>query len=92
MMIEFDEYKVKLNGLKPVFDTLRSALKMDAAIEEIAELEAKSAEDGFWNDVENAQKTLQQIKKLKNKCEVYDQLKKAWDDLFTLCEMAIERK
>jgi peptide chain release factor 2 len=90
MMIEFDEYKVKLNNLKPVFATLRSALKLDAALEEIAELEAKSAEDGFWNDVESAQKTLQQIKKLKNKCEIFDQLKKAWDDLYTLCEMAIE--
>jgi peptide chain release factor 2 len=90
MMIEFDEYKVKLNDLKPVFDTLRSALKLEAAIEEIKELEAKSNEEGFWNDVEAAQKTLQQIKKLKNKCEKYDQLKKTWDDLYTLCEMAIE--
>jgi peptide chain release factor 2 len=90
MMIEFDEYKVKLNSLKPVFSTLESALRLDAAREEISELEAKSGADGFWNDVDAAQKVLQQIKKLKDKCETYERLYKSWQDLITLCEMAIE--
>ena len=30
-MIEFEEYKVKLNGAKPTLDMLRDALKLDAA-------------------------------------------------------------
>ncbi len=90
MIIQFEEYKVKLNALKPVFDTLESALRLDAAKEEIAELEAKSGADGFWNDVEAAQKVLQQIKKLKDKCENFDKLKKWRDDLYAICEMAIE--
>ena len=50
-MLEFDEYKVKLNNCKPELEVLRDALKLEAAEKEIEELEAASARDGFWNDV-----------------------------------------
>ena len=89
-MIEFEEYKVKLNGAKPTLDMLRDALKLDAAAKEIEELEAASERDGFWNDVENSQKVQKRISVLKNKVESYNKLCTAWDDLYTLCEMAIE--
>ena len=35
MMLEFEEYKVKLNALKPTLDDLRSALHLEAAEKEI---------------------------------------------------------
>ncbi len=89
-MIEYDEYKVKILAQKPVLETLRSALKLTEAEAEIAKLEVVSSADGFWNDVANSQKVLQRIKQLKNKCEKYDRLYKRWDDLLTLCQMAIE--
>ena len=89
-MIEFDAYKTKLNALRPKLDTVRDALKLDAAREEIAQLEAETGKDGFWNDVQNAQKVQQQIKRLQHKCENYDQLNRSWEDLLTLCDMALE--
>jgi len=89
-MIEYDEYKVKILALKPTLETLKSALKLDDANSEIAELEKQSGEDGFWNDLQNSQKVLQRIKQLKNKVSVYDRLYSKWDDLLTLCQMAIE--
>ncbi len=89
-MIEFDDYKVKINGLQPTLVTLGGALKLEAARKEIAELEEESARDGFWNDLDNSQKVLQRIKQLKNKCEKYEKLAGRWEDLLTLCEMAIE--
>ena len=89
-MIEFEEYKVKLNGLKPTLDTLRDGMKLDAAREEIRELEARTAADGFWNDAAAATKVQQQMKRLQDKCETYDRLTKQWDDLYTLCDMALE--
>ena len=55
-MIEFEEYKGKLNGLMPTLDSLREALHLEAAEKEIEELEGQSARDGFWNDVENSQR------------------------------------
>ncbi len=89
-MIEFEEYKGKLNGLKPTLDSLREALHLEAAEKEIEELEGQSARDGFWNDVENSQKVQKRLKQLKGKVENYDKLCSGWDDLMTLCEMAIE--
>ena len=89
-MIEFEEYKGKLNAVKPTLEVLRDALHLEAAEKEIEELEAASARDGFWNDVENSQKVQKRLKQLKNKTENYDKLCTQWDDLMTLCEMALE--
>ena len=89
-MIEFEEYKGKLNGLKPTLDSLREALHLEAAEKEIEELEGQSARDGFWNDVENSQRVQKRLKQLKAKVENYEKLCSGRDDLMTLCEMAIE--
>ncbi len=89
-MIEFDDYKVKIQGLKPALENLGTALKLDEAKEEIKKLEEESSAEGFWNDIANSQKVLQRTKQLKNKCEKYEKLASKWDDLLTLCQMAIE--
>ena len=89
-MIEFEEYKVKLNGLKPQLETLKDGMKLTAARDAIRELEARTAADGFWNDAAAATKVQQKMKRLQDKCETYDRLVKQWDDLYTLCDMALE--
>ena len=89
-MLEFEEYKQKLNTIKPSLEMLRGALKLDAAEREIEELEAASAREGFWNDVEKSQKVQKRLKTLQNKRDNYNRLCSSWDDLMTLCEMAIE--
>ena len=91
-MLEFEEYKVKLNNLKPALEVLRGALKLDAAQKEIEELEAASEREGFWNDVERSQKVQKRLKVLKTKKENFEKLCSAWDDMYTMCEMAIEEK
>ncbi len=89
-MLEFEEYKQKLSAIKPSLDLLRGALNLDAAEREIEELEAASAREGFWNDVEKSQKVQKRLKTLQNKRDNYNKLCGSWDDLMTLCEMAIE--
>ncbi len=89
-MLEFEEYKIKLNNLKPTLEQLGAALKLDEARREAAGLEAESAQPEFWNDVQKSQKTQQRLKQLQNKIEGYQKLCSAWDDLYTLCEMALE--
>ena len=91
-MLEFEEYKQKLNALKPTLDGLRDALRLEAAEKEIEELEGQSAQDGFWNDVENSQRVQKRLKQTKNKVENYNKLCASWDDLMTLCEMALEEE
>ena len=89
-MIEFDDYKSRLNAAKPGLEGLGRALKLDDARVEIASLEAESAKDGFWNDVNNSQKVQKRLKQLQNKVARYEKLCAQWDDLMTICEMAIE--
>lgn len=89
-MLEFEEYKTKLNGIKPDLTHLGTALKLDAVKAEIEELEKQSAEDGFWNDIERSQKVQKRLKQLQGKCARYEKLCTKWDDLYTLCEMALE--
>ena len=89
-MLEFEEYKSKLNALKPTLDDLQEALHLEEAKREIAELQEESAQDGFWNNVAHSQQVQQRIKQLQTKCEKYDKLRSSWDDLFTMCEMALE--
>ncbi len=89
-MLEFEEYKAKLNAIKPSLELLQGALKLDAAHKEIEELEAASEREGFWNDVQKSQQVQKRLKTLKSKCENYEKLCSAWDDMMTMCEMAIE--
>ena len=91
-MLEFEEYKTRLNNLKPTMDDLGDALQLSEAEREIAELETESAQDGFWNNVQHSQQVQQRIKQLKNKVERYDKLRARWDDVFTMCEMALEEQ
>jgi len=89
-MIEFDDFKQKINGLRPVLENLRNALDLDEGAEELRRLEDESAQDGFWSNLENSQKVQQKIKQLRTKIENYSRLAGGWDDLLALCQMAIE--
>ena len=71
-MIEFEEYKVKLNNLKPTLENLEGALHLDAARREIEELQRASEQEGFWNDVEKSQKAQKRLKNLQDKCSRYE--------------------
>ncbi len=89
-MLELDEFKVKLAGLAAPLKELGEALDIDGCLKLTAELEEQSAQDGFWNDLENSQRVLQQIKQLKDKSGAYERLTQEYEDACTLCEMAME--
>jgi len=89
-MIEFDDYKVKLNNLKPTLTALGESLNLEDTQRELDELRAATEAPEFWNDVANAQKNQQRTKQLQNKLDKYAHLQSTWADLFTICEMAIE--
>ena len=90
MLVEFQDYKVKLNGIKPTLDSLGGALKLDEVRAEISRLEEESAQDGFWNDLERSQKVQKRMKQLQQKVSRYEKLCSKWDDLMAICEMALE--
>lgn len=89
-MIQYDEYKVKLNDIKPKLIDLKEALSLDKLNCQIEELEGLSAQPEFWNDNENSQKVLQKTANLKVIVENYNKVCTLFDDIETLLEMAIE--
>ena len=91
-MIQFDDFKQKINNLRPTLDSLGQALRLGEAAEELARLEKESAREGFWSDLENSQKVSQRIKELTNKQAIFEKLDNAWSDLITLCQMGAEEK
>ena len=89
-MLQFEEQKLRLTAAKDELDDLGEALGISAAKDKIAELEAQSAAEGFWDDLENSQKVLKETSKLKNKVSAYEGLCGDFDDTLTLIEMADE--
>lgn len=89
-MLEFEEYKVKLNNLQPALDELRQNLDLETATQQLEELEIKSAQPGFWEDPDASQKVVSRMGTLKGKIETYKHSLSLRDDLLALCEMAIE--
>ena len=89
-MLQFEEYKVKLHNLEPAIEELRGNLGLEQAAREVDELEMKSAQPGFWDDPEASQKVVSRMGSLKEKIEAFNRMYAQWEDLITLCELAIE--
>ena len=56
-MLQFEEYKVKLNNLKPEIEGLDKALGIEQAKREVEELEIKSSQPGFWTTRRRARRS-----------------------------------
>lgn len=91
-MLQFDEYKIKLNRLEPELAELGAALDLENAVQELDMLHAESGADGFWDDVEKAQKVTTRMKGLEQKLERQKKRLVQLSDLMTLCEMGNEEE
>ena len=89
-LIEYDSYKQKLRDLEPELEKLNAALDIESAKQEAERLEAETAMDGFWNNLERSQKVQMRLKQLQNKINRQEKLVSAWEDLTVLCEMGQE--
>lgn len=91
-MLQFDEYRIKLNALLPSLHELEQALDLESAAQEMDMLEAESAADGFWDNLDKSQQVLQRIKQLRAKLEEQAKRRASWDDLMVLCEIGSEEE
>ncbi len=89
-MIQFEELKLELLGYDDKLRDLKEALGLDAMQKEISELEEKSAEGSFWDDLANSQKVLQRISLLKSRIAAYASLKNNFDDTIMMIELSDE--
>lgn len=91
-MLVYEEQKQRLSAYEEELKDLKDALNLDEVTKQVAELEAESAKDGFWDDVENSQKVLKKTSHLKAIVKGYNDLKSAYDDAMVLIEMADEEE
>ena len=55
-MLQFEELRLELLSYEDKLKDLAEALGLQKMKDEVAELEAESAKDGFWDDIQRSQK------------------------------------
>ena len=90
MIIQLEEAKRTLQGMRGEIAELGNALKIDKISEEAEELEQKTLVPNFWDDAENSSKILRELKQIKDTIEEYENLQIALEDAIMLADMGIE--
>ena len=89
-MLITDEYTRRLDEASAEIDDLIKALSLESVNKELAELEAKTAEPGFWNDPEATRPVVARQNALKSRLDDAKTLNDDRDDVSTLIEIADE--
>ena len=89
-MLLLDDLRLEMEGYRPQIKELYDVLNLDAAKKELAELQAKSAENGFWDDLDESHKTMQKISALEGRVKIFERLNAQLDDILTLIELTAE--
>ena len=89
-MIEFEQYRLQLEGKEEDVAKLKEALHIGRISDELSELEARAQEPGFWDDVEKAQKLQTRMRRLQMRLDAFFGLEKEREDLLILCELGDE--
>ena len=89
-MIIIDELKQELPVLEKMIKETEEALRPEGLRAKATKLEEKSAEAGFWDDQENAQKVMKEKKSLEDLVDEYDGLVSSFEDLGVMIDMAEE--
>ncbi|MDD6278674.1 MAG: peptide chain release factor 2 [Ruminococcus sp.] len=89
-MIILDDLKAEMVGYRKEIEELSDVLNIKQTKKELAELNEAAAKDGFWDDLENSQKVLQQTKAAEKKIARFNTLSDCLEDIITLIELSIE--
>ena len=89
-MLLLDELRLELEGYRKDMKELYGILNIDKLKSDNAELQEKSAADGFWDDLENSQKVMQTIKQNEATIAGYEKLNNLLEDTLTMIELTVE--
>ena len=89
-MLLLDELRLELEGYRKDMKELYGILNIDKLKNDNAELQEKSAADGFWDDLENSQKVMQTIKQNEATIAGYEKLNGLLEDTLTMIELTVE--
>ena len=84
------DYLSKKNELKSLKSELKCAydgIKPDVLRDRVKELEEEQNKEGFWNDVQNAQKVSKEISQIKAKLDRFEKLLYELDDAIEIVDI-----
>ncbi|MBQ7747148.1 MAG: peptide chain release factor 2 [Spirochaetia bacterium] len=87
-----EDYKLELAQLKDEILETWGIFDSERIEKEIADLEAKTAVEGFWNNREEAEKVMGEIKRKKDLINPWKELKGLLDDTVDLYDLAMAEK
>ena len=90
MILQLEQAKLSLGELCDGIKDLGDSIGFESLKTEVEELENKTAEAGFWDKPQESQVVLKQLKFKKGTLERYIALKRNFDDVETLIDIAIE--
>lgn len=89
-MLQFEELTLQLEDLWPDIEDLAQAIGLQQMKKELEELTMRSAAEGFWDDMEAAQKVTQRAAHIRDRIAAYEELVAQYQDTLTLIELANE--
>ena len=89
MHIKIEQNMPRIKALGENIAALGDAINAEELKKEVAELDNRTAAPDFWNDAENSQKVLKQLKAKKSLLDGYITLSKSYDDLTTLIDTTV---
>ena len=87
-MITIEQAKWDLDKINKSLAEVREAMGYDALAQKAEQLKVEQAKDGFWEDMDNAQKVNRELSKIESKLKHYDRLFAQSEDLQVLIELA----
>ena len=86
-MIDLEENSRLIQEFKNRINKIYIALNLEKKEEELKNLENKTLENGFWDDISSSNAILKQIKEIKSKIKIYTDINKQISDLQDLNEL-----
>ena len=89
-MIEMEQFKQDLNAIRASIVEVGQALDTDHLKEQLIEYQEDMASNGFWDDMERAQKVNQKAHSVEERLNHFKRLNDRADDIETMMELADE--
>lgn len=83
-MIQLDEYKNQSANLSSMLKEAGQSLGIESMQEELKTLKEQMEQEGFWDDIESANKVTRKIRPLEQSIKEYESLTSALEDFDTL--------
>ena len=89
-MLEMEQFKQDLAAVRASIEELGQALDIERLKEQLIEYQEDMASNGFWDDMEHAQKINQKAHGVEARLQHYKSLNSRADDIEAMMELAEE--